>query len=301
MRLACADFTWPLLAHDRVLALIRLLDIEGLDLGVFGGRSHIRPETVRDDIPRWGGILSERIERAGLALADFFFQPATSFDIMAVNHPDPAQGEEAAALFRDMLELARRLDAPGMTILPGLRFGDEPWEESIRRSAEGLKWRLDEAARHGLRLSVEGHVGSNVDTPERLGRLLELTPGLTLTLDYTHFVYAGIDQAKVEPLLAHARHFHCRGGAPGRLQTPFSENTIDYARILRRMEEVGYDGFFAIEYVYQDWQDCNRTENTCETILFRDLARSILGEAGASSPPAPLPPGERGVGDRLPS
>jgi len=281
MKLACADFTWPLLPHDRVLALIRLLDIEGLDLGLFGNRSHIRPEHVRADIPMWAGILQERMARSGLELADFFFQPWTDFETMAPNHPDPQQRDDAAALFTDMLELARRLGATGMTMLPGVRFGDESWEASIRRSAEALKWRVDAAAKHGIALSVEGHRGSNVDTPEKLARLVELTPGLQLTLDYTHFTYDGIPDAEIEPLLAYARHFHCRGAARGRLQTSFQENTIDYRRVIRRMQEIGYRGYFAIEYVWQDWEGCNRTENVCETIQFRDLARAVFAEGGA--------------------
>ncbi len=107
-----------------------------------------------------------------------------------------------------------------------------------------------------------------------------MTPGLTLTLDYTHFTFAGIADADIEPLLAHARHFHCRGAAPGRLQTTLAENTIDYRRVIGRMRELSYPGYFAIEYVWTEWQDCNRTENTCETILFRDLARVALAGQG---------------------
>jgi sugar phosphate isomerase/epimerase len=273
MKIACADFTWPLLAHDRTLALIRLLDIEGLDLGIFGNRSHVRPEMVRGDIPMWAGILRERIERAGLELADFFFQAWTDFTVLAVNHPDSKQQDEARAIFADMLELARRLNAPGMTILPGVRFGDESWDSAIRRSAEALKWRVDAAAKHGIVLSVEGHLGSCVDTPEKLATLVERTPGLKLTLDYTHFISAGLADADVEPLLVHARHFHCRGAAKGQLQTTFEENTIDYRRILEKMQEIGYPGYFGIEYVWSDWQNCNRTDNVSETIRFRDLAR----------------------------
>jgi sugar phosphate isomerase/epimerase len=280
MRLATADYGWPLLPHDRVLELIRLLDIEAVDLGLFAGRSHIRPETVRQDIPMWAGVLKERIERAGLELAEVFVQAAPSFEPLAINNPDRSEQEEASELFVDMLELTRRLGAPGMSLLPGARFGDESWEASIRRSAEALRWRVDAAAEHGIALSVEAHVGSNVDTPEKLADLLDLTPGLTLALDYTHFTYAGIPDHEVEPLLAHARHFHCRGAAPGRLQTPFSENTIDYRRIIRRLHELRYGGYFAIEYVWIDWMGCNRTENTCETILFRDLARETIAELG---------------------
>jgi len=279
MRLACADFTFPLLSHDRALALICLLDVEGLDLGLFGNRSHVRPEMVRGDLPMWAGILKERIDRAGLALADFFFQPWTDFTVMAVNHPDPTQQDEARAIFRDMLELARRLEAPGMTMLPGARFGEESWDAAIRRSAEGLKGRVEAAARHGLSLSIEGHIGSCVDTPEKLARLLDLTPGLKLTLDYTHFITVGLADADVEPLLRHARHFHCRGAARGRLQTSFDENAIDYRRILQRMRELDYPGYFGIEYTWSDWQDCNRTDNVSETIRFRDFARQVLAEA----------------------
>lgn len=278
MKLACADFTWPLLPHDRVLTLIRMLDIEALDLGLFGGRSHVRPEHVRADIPMWAGILKERITRAGLELADVFIQ-APDFATMAVNHPDPRQREDAAAFFRDMLDLARRLEAPGMTIVPGLRFDDESWDASIRRSADELAWRVEAAAKLGIVLSVEGHLGSNVDTPEKLARLVELTPGLKLTLDYTHFTYAGFPDAEVEPLLAHARHFHCRGAARGRLQTPFGENTIDYSRVISKLRDLGYAGYFGIEYVWQDWEGCNRCDNISETIQFRDFARAAFAES----------------------
>jgi sugar phosphate isomerase/epimerase len=282
MKLACADFTWPLLSHENVMRLIRMLDIEAVDLGIFGQRSHVRPEMVRDDIPMWSGTLKERLAQAGLELADFFIQ-AADFETMAVNHPDAKQQEDARAFFHDMLDMACRLEAPGMTMLPGLRFGDEPWEESIRRSAEGLKWRVDEARKVGVRLSIEGHVGSNVDTPKKVARLVELTPGLELTLDYTHFTYQGIPDAEIEPLLRYARHFHCRGAKPGRLQVNFNENVIDYRRVIERMQEIGYDGYFAIEYTWQDWQDCNKSENVDETILFRDFARQVIG-AGQALP-----------------
>src|SRR5437588_11898785 len=100
MKLACADFTWPLLPHDRVLQLIRLLDVEGVDLALFGGRSHIRPEVVRGDLAMWAGILKERISRSGLELADFFFQPWTDFPPKPRNHPHPAQHYRAARLLR---------------------------------------------------------------------------------------------------------------------------------------------------------------------------------------------------------
>lgn len=276
MKLACADFTWPLLPHQDVLRLIRSLDIDGLDLGLFGQRSHIRPEVIRADIPMWAGILRERIRRADLELAAVFVQNALDFETMAPNNPDPREREAGMALYLDMLDLARRLEAPGMTLLPGARFNDEPYEQAIARAAEGLKARVDAAAHYGISVSVEGHYGSCVDTPEKLARLLELTPGLKLTLDYTHYAYVGIPDAEVEPLIPYARHFQSRSACKGKLQARFSENSIDYARIIQRLQETGYKGFFSIEYVWTDWQNLNQTDNICETILMRDFVRATL-------------------------
>src|ERR1041385_8229426 len=43
LKLACADFAFPLLPHDRVLDLIAMLEFEGVDIGLFEGRSHLWP------------------------------------------------------------------------------------------------------------------------------------------------------------------------------------------------------------------------------------------------------------------
>src|ERR1700761_5726305 len=41
--LACADFTFPLLEHQHVLDLISMLRFDGIDIGLFEGRSHPQP------------------------------------------------------------------------------------------------------------------------------------------------------------------------------------------------------------------------------------------------------------------
>ena len=40
-KLACADFTFPLLPHAKVLDLIAMLGIKGVDIGLFEDRSHL--------------------------------------------------------------------------------------------------------------------------------------------------------------------------------------------------------------------------------------------------------------------
>jgi sugar phosphate isomerase/epimerase len=276
MRLACADDTFRLFEHDHILELIRMLGLEGVDLCLMQSRSAVRPEDVRADVAGWADRLDKGVRGRGLVVADVFVIPWTDFRGFAPNHPDPAEREAAAALFRDMLELAARLGSPGMTILPGIDWEGEGHEESLGRAAAELAWRVEEARFRGVRLSIEPHVGSVASTPGRALDLLERTPGLELTLDYSHFVYQGIPEAEVEPLVPYARHCHVRGARKGRMQAPLRESTIDFERMLDVMIENDYDGFLGLEYVWLDWEHCNECDNLSETILLRDRLRAKL-------------------------
>ncbi len=276
MKLACADYTWPLLGHPQVVALIKALDLGGVDIGFFGNRSHIRPEQVRGQVDFWAGVTAERVNAAGLEVADLFYQPWTDFARMAANHPDPGEQAESDDLFAVALAFARGIGAPGMTMLPGLIFPGETASDSIAHSATKLRQRVEQCGEVGLGLSVEGHVGSNVDSPDRLGELVAKTPGLKLTLDYTHFIYLGYSEAEVAPLQVHARHVQLRGAAKGKLQANYGESEIDHYRLVTQLKERGYDGWLSFEYVWQDWLNCNLSENLSETILLRDLVRAAL-------------------------
>ena len=92
-----------------------------------------------------------------------------------------------------------------------------------------------------------------------------------MTLDYTHFTKVGIPDAEIEPLIKYASHFHARGAAKNRLQTGLMENTIDYDRVIVVMKETNYTGTIGIEYTWNEWEGCNRTDNVSETILLRDF------------------------------
>ena len=117
--------------------------------------------------------------------------------------------------------------------------------------------------------------GDLVPDPMSARDLLARVPGLTLTLDYTHFTRAGLPDEAVEPLLSRASHFHVRGARTGRLQTSFKDNVIDYKQVVQRLSEADYRGWLGVEYVWIDWEHCNECDNVSETILFRDFLRSL--------------------------
>lgn len=136
VKLGCSDYTFPLLSHQAVVDHIRGIGLEAIDLGLFGNRSHLRPETIRLDPAMWVGRIGERLDRAG--------------------------------------------------------------------------------------------------------------------------------------------HIQIREGAPGRMQTTFQENECDFGWMIDRLVALGYDRYMTIEFVWMNLWDCNRTENTMETIQFRDFTRARI-------------------------
>ncbi len=167
-----------------------------------------------------------------------------------------------------------------------------------------LTWRLTEAEKAGLIYSVECHVGSIAPTPGDALRLVRKVPGLTLTLDYTHFTRIGLPDSASEPLVAHASHFHVRGAAKGRLQTSFKNNTIDYKRVLKRMKATGYKGYLGVEYVWMDWEHCNEVDNISETVAVPGLScgsRCNPSPSGEAASGRGWPRAAAGEGDLRPA
>ena len=280
MRLASADFSWPGLRSELVLDLIAELGLDGVSMMFMEGLPDRSPRDVAAQPERWAERLGGQLADRGLVVVDVFLNPSPDLARLAVNHPDPAERAAGDELFEGFLAFASRLGSSGLTTLPGLVFGAEPWEDALERSAAALRGRVSAAAERGLRLSVEPHIvstspyrGSVIDTPARVQELLSRVPGLELTLDYGHFNVQGIPDREVEPLIAHARHFHMRGGAPGLVQTKFADNVTDFGRVLDRMTEIGYDGWVEIEYVHDERPGCSDCDNIQEVRRFRDFVR----------------------------
>ena len=271
--LAAADFTFPLLPHDQALDIIAILGFEGADIGLFEGRSHLQPSAQFRNLRKNARALGRKLTDRGLKPADVFLQPAPEFVSLAPNHPDPRRRAKARQMFLQTLEYTSECGGRHVSALPGVFFKGEPRAASFGRCCEELAWRCEQAQAAGITFSVEAHIGSLVPNPKEALRLVQATPGLTLTLDYTHFVRRGISETEVEPLIAYASHFHARGARKGRLQTSLNQNTIDYARILSVMKNTGYRGYIGIEYVWIDWEHCNEVDNLSEVILLRDFIR----------------------------
>jgi len=82
--LACADFTFPLLSHENSLDLISMLGFDGVDIGLFEGRSHLTPSQEFRDTAA-GETLRRKVADRGLKVADLFLQMDPDFKTFGVS------------------------------------------------------------------------------------------------------------------------------------------------------------------------------------------------------------------------
>ena len=278
LKLACADYTFPLLPHDDVLTLIAMLGIRDVDIGLFEHRSHLQPSDQFENVTRSAKALKKTLDSKGLNLADVFLQVDDDGMSYAINHPDASRRRKARDWFERTLDYAAACGAKHVTISPGVFFSDQTRADSRVRGCDELSWRIERAGAYHIIMGAEPHIRSIASRPKSALRLISKVPGLTFSLDYGHFTCVDVPDAEVEPLIPHASHFHVRGARRGRLQATFQDNTIDFARVVKVMKSVGYHGYLALEYVWVDWEGCNRADNLSETIRFRDFLRPLLDD-----------------------
>src|SRR5882724_10487542 len=99
LKLACADFAFPLLPHDQVLDLIAMLEFDAVDIGLFEGRSHLWPSREFKSLSKSAARLKKKLRSRGVRCADLFLQMAPDFTAFAINHPEPARRRKAREWF----------------------------------------------------------------------------------------------------------------------------------------------------------------------------------------------------------
>jgi sugar phosphate isomerase/epimerase len=269
--LSVADITFPLLDADAVCDLARLLGFEAIDLFVIPEQSQLKPDAVLQDSGSLAREIRARLEGRGLVLSDFFVHPGDGFESpLSLNIPDDSARTRSREWFQRMVAFGAAIGAPGMTVMPGPHWKSESRTSSLNRAADELGWRVEQGAEVDVQVSAEPHTGSIVDSPELALELVERTPGLTLTVDYSHFVHDGFTDRDCERLLPHARHVHARGARKGRLQEAMKLNSIDFRRLTEQLAEIGYSGFICCENIWFEPLGCDDVDNLSETLLLRD-------------------------------
>ena len=129
----------------------------------------------------------------------------------------------------------------------------EQWEDLKPLMIERVGALVRYGEQCGVVIAIEPHVGSMLDTPDRVLELLDAipSPNLKLNFDISHFNVMGIPIAEsVAALAGHTVHTHVkdeRGVVPNYQFLIPGEGEFDYVAYLHAMREHGYSGFITAE------------------------------------------------------
>jgi sugar phosphate isomerase/epimerase len=282
-RFSCADYAFPLLERFAALRLIKLLGVNHVDIGLFARSSHFSPMELQASPQKYTTQLLHELDAAELLVADVFVQIGVDPSECAANDPSPRVRGTNRNVFARALEFCVAIGCDHVTGLPGVFHAEVSRDRDLELATAEASRRVKDCAGVGVHYAIEPHLDSICATVESTRAFLDACEGLTLTLDYGHFITSGETSERVHGLLPFASHVHARAGAIGRLQTSVDENTIDFPGMLAGLQRLCYGGFLALEYVWTDWKSCDRTDNVSETLLLRralEAAASKITKAG---------------------
>ncbi len=155
---------------------------------------------------------------------------------------------------RDAAQVARDLNAERPAILETV-CGGKPatWEQQKAGMAERLQSWAETAEKEKTTITIKAHVGSAVNSPERLLWLLEQvnSPAIQVAYDYSHFELQGIDmEHSMKLLLPRTKFIHVKDstGEPGKFQFLLpGEGRTDYVKYFTALKKHGYAGPVVVE------------------------------------------------------
>jgi sugar phosphate isomerase/epimerase len=268
--LGCHLWTFPQCTVAEAAGIIRALGLAHMDLG---NARDFDPAYIAANVSEEAARLNAIKAKTGLTFVDAFPHVGEGFSF---NHPDAEVRAAHRAVRTAFLDFAVEIGLSGVTFSPGRYWPGQAPAADFERGADELRHMVAEGSRRGLFIRIEPHIESVTWNPDLTLQMLAAVPGLTLTLDYSHFIFHAIPIEHIAWLDQHATHWHARQAFPGQGQSAFAQGVIDFAQIVRGLHTRGYAGTICLEYVHGPWMQMDRVDCLSETILLRDELKRWL-------------------------
>jgi sugar phosphate isomerase/epimerase len=270
---ACHTWTFSDLLLPEALGTIARLGFRHVDIGSGTALNALnaaasprkRAAEIRDDLTLYN-----------LSLSDLYFMlPRIS---LSATPEDAERRSREIELFTRLIPFAVELNAPGITVSPGIapaHTDAEARAQAFAQAADALRTMCDAARASGIPLSIEPHMDSIAPTPAAARALLDAVPGLRLTLDLAEFACQNIAREDVLALLPHTRHVQIRQAARGKLQVPHDKGSIDLRQVIVDLRDAGYSGAISIELLNMPGRHgAAKIQPVREALALRDALRA---------------------------
>ncbi len=243
LEFACHTWGFNDLPLNEALGTIARMGFRYVDIG---SGPHLNVSAIARDPRGAAAKINDDLTRYNLKLSDLYLM------LPRISLADDEQREKDIETYRALLPFIVALKANGVTLSPGLVHADDD-EDALPRTIESLKVMMD-ASRLAtpatqLHVSIEPHMDSMAQKPERALRLLDALDDLQITLDWAQMVCQGVPMEDIVTLLPRTRHVQVRQATYGRLQTAFDDGTINPSDVLDALDNADYQGRLCIEYM----------------------------------------------------
>lgn len=230
-----------------------------------------------EEIDRDPQGLARRFTEPGMELPNLIYFFGSSFEDRAINSTDPAVRRRNMETLKNVLECCQAAQIQSLLISPGVDQPGKSHQDSLALAAASLNEMNTLAQDAGVPLIFEPHVDSILEDPRETVEFLRQNPGLSIALDYSHFVAQGYPTSAIDPLVPYAGHFHLRQGADQQLQARWDDGIIDFSTAIGLLKEAGYKGYLTLEYEHDPgWMDMDKCDVMTETIKMRNLVQPLL-------------------------
>jgi len=143
---------------------------------------------------------------------------------------------------------------------PAPPAGADAWDRTVRW------WRAAPGA------LCEPWAGASVHSIDEVLALTEAVPGVRFLIDTGHVTAWGGD---ILELLPFAGHVQVRDARVGAAQVAPGEGDVDFAAVLRRLDDLGYSGCISVEYFDLPEHGWPCADPRADAIALKDLLRAI--------------------------
>jgi sugar phosphate isomerase/epimerase len=251
IRLGCCSFVLGKPLEDS-LRLVHDLGFRYVDVSAsrIGADAHIDQEQAVLDPDRCAATTRALLARYELEPEELFnTRMFVDGERVETNDPNKTRRVRALQSFERLCAYAAQAGFKSIMAVPGVPQEALGETGSWEVAAEMLQTMLSIAHAQGIRFNVEPHTGSILETPAAALAMARAVPGLTYTLDYSHFACLGIPQSEATPLQAYATHMHARQARKGQIYATLADGVIDFPTIIGELRAANWDGVIAMEYL----------------------------------------------------
>jgi sugar phosphate isomerase/epimerase len=233
--------TYPLREKPRDDALRVLADAGVYRADLWGRDPHFPELPTEDEL----AAIEQSSAATGVAIANIGSYPGANFD-----SDDSVERDAELNKMHLTIDAAKRLGARSIRVRPG--HGEDP--AIIDQIAPLMAESADHAREAGIYLGMENHRGSIAGNPEDALRLCEAvgSPHFGVLYEPCNLWHGGVDYREAFELFSNwIVHVHIKDGRRsdnGFERVQLGEGEIDTQWVVDALEDVGYEGDYALEY-----------------------------------------------------